>query len=114
MPYGLPQISGMVVEFDPDAEPGRKVQRVLIQDEPVNPEQVYRLAHTDAEVSNGLGYLVLPKEQKVNYEVPTILREVLKDYLAQHSPLPMVSMGRWQKIYSSASAFSSQNSPILA
>jgi 5'-nucleotidase len=97
-PMGIPQISGMAVEYDPDGDVGRRVERVLIQGEPLDPYRLYLLAHTDAETIPEVGYLVLGEGQKTDYEVPTILREVIEDYLRQGSPLSSPVMGRWRAV----------------
>ena len=94
-PIGMPQISGMIVEYDPEREVGQRVRSVLVQGQPLDPNRIYRLAHTDAECIREFGYLVLEKEQKPEYEVPTILREVMEDYIQRHSPVPMPKPGRW-------------------
>ena len=94
-PVGMPQISGMWVAFDPDAQVGGRVQRVWIGEQPLEPARLYRLAHTDAETSPGTGYLSPDEGQPTQYEVPTILREAMADYLRQHSPLPAPATGRW-------------------
>jgi 2',3'-cyclic-nucleotide 2'-phosphodiesterase (5'-nucleotidase family) len=94
-PIGIPQISGMVVEYDPGAEAGRWVQRVMVQGQPLDPNRRYRLAHTDAETVAKVGYLVLDEGQTTKPEVPTIVREVIEDYVRRHSPVPPPAQGRW-------------------
>jgi hypothetical protein len=71
------------------------VRRVLVGGQPLEPERQYRLAHTDAETLAEVGYLVLDEGQRPRYEVPTIVREVLEDYLRRHTPLPEPGRGRW-------------------
>jgi len=97
-PIGIPQISGMMVEYDPDAEVGRRVQRVMVQGKPIDPNRLYCLAHTDAETMSKVGYLVLDRGQSTEQEVPTIVREVIEDYVRRHSPVPQPMQGRWLSI----------------
>ncbi len=97
-PVGIPQISGMRVVYDPDAEVGRQVQHVVVGDEPLDPDRSYRLAHTDAETMAEVGYLVLDQGQESQHEVPTILREAIEDYLRRHSPLARPTPGRWLRV----------------
>lgn len=97
-PVGIPQISGMVVEYDPSAEAGRRVQRVSVQGQPLDPDRLYRLAHTDAETLPEVGYLVLDADQRTQFEVPTIVREVIEDYVRQYSPVPPPAYGRWKTV----------------
>jgi 2',3'-cyclic-nucleotide 2'-phosphodiesterase (5'-nucleotidase family) len=94
-PIGVPQISGVMVTYDPEVEVGRRVRNVLVQGQPLDLNRVYRVAHTDVECVRERGYLVLEDEQEPEYEVPTILREAMEDYLQQHSPVPVPHSGRW-------------------
>jgi 2',3'-cyclic-nucleotide 2'-phosphodiesterase (5'-nucleotidase family) len=94
-PVGAPHISGMRVEYDPGGERGHRVRRVVVGEEGLDPERLYRLAHTDAETMAEVGYLVLDEDQETKTEVPTILREVIEEYLVRHSPLPRPIGGRW-------------------
>jgi 2',3'-cyclic-nucleotide 2'-phosphodiesterase (5'-nucleotidase family) len=94
-PIGIPQISGMRVYYDSKAPGEPRVRRVDIQGKPIEPDQIYRLAHTDAETMPEVGYLVLDVGQTVEQEVPTILREVIADYVRGHSPLSAPQRGRW-------------------
>lgn len=94
-PVGIPQISGMQVWYDDRAEFGQRIQRVHINGEPITAERLYRLAHTDAETIAEIGYLILDEGQNTEYEVPTILREAIEDYIRNHSPIPRPEEGRW-------------------
>lgn len=97
-PVGVPQISGMVVEYDIDAQVGGRVRRVRIGGQPLDALRVYSLAHTDAETIPEVGYLVLDEGQPSRHEVPTIVREVIEDYVRQGSPTPAPILGRWQPV----------------
>jgi 2',3'-cyclic-nucleotide 2'-phosphodiesterase (5'-nucleotidase family) len=94
-PVGIPQISGMVVEYDPGAETGHRVRRVVVQDRSLDVDRSYRIAHTDAETIAQAGCLVLDEGQTTEYEVPTIVREVIEDYVHRHSPVVRPPGGRW-------------------
>ncbi len=94
-PIGIPQISGMQVRYDPQAEVGCRIKQVIIGDESLNPQRSYRFAHTDAETMTEVGYLKLEDGQKTEHEVPTIIREVLEDYLQNNSPVGLPKGGRW-------------------
>lgn len=99
-PFGIPQISGLAVQLDPNAESGPRIMAVYVRGEPLDPARTYRLAHTDAEIieGNGPGYLRLNTDQKPDTEVPTILPEVIEAYIARHSPVLAPEAGRWQKV----------------
>lgn len=94
-PVGIPQIGGMAVEYDSESEVGQRIQRVTVQGQLLDPNRLYRLAHTDAETMSEVGYRVLDQGQTTYHEVPTILREAIEDYLRRHSPVPRPARGRW-------------------
>jgi 5'-nucleotidase len=94
-PIGLLQISGMVVEHDPDGSVSSRVKRVMVQGRPIEADRVYRVAHTDAEPSRSVGYLVLEEGQPSKHEVPTIVREAMEEHIRRHSPVPPPERGRW-------------------
>ena len=94
-PIGIPQINGMLVEYDSNALGEPRVRRALIQGQIVEPNRLYQLAHTDAETMPEVGYLELDDGQTIEQEVSTILREVIADYVRLHSPLPVPQRGRW-------------------
>ena len=97
-PIGIPQVSGMTIQFDPNAETGSRVKNVLVQGEPLSMDRVYLVAHTDAETMQELGYFQLVHGQEPKYEVPTIVREAIADYLQQHKSIPKPARGRWKVI----------------
>jgi len=94
-PIGVLQISGLRVEYDPDAEAGERVKRVDVQGKPLDPNRLYRLAHTDAETIRRVGYLVLEEGQTTHPEVPTIVREAMEEYIRRYSPVPPPEDKRW-------------------
>ena len=49
--------------------------------EPLDSERVYRVAGSDFELEHNFGYTLAAWELDARYEVPTIMREVLADYL---------------------------------
>ena len=80
---GMPHVAGMRVRYDPQ---NLEKLEVWVGDEPLQPEQTYRVASTDMEFADFIGYLPLPMRE-IEFEVPTIMPEVLEDYIARHSPL---------------------------
>lgn len=98
-PVGLPAISGMEVNFDPNGPDGGRIKQIIIQGMPLEADRNYSLAHTDAEVMhliNPFGILELEDGQLIHEEVPTILREAIADYLQAHSPTPRPVGDRWR------------------
>ncbi len=80
---GMPHVAGMRIRYDPqDLE---KLE-VWVGDGPLQPKQTYLVAATDMEFADFINYLALPMTQ-FEFEVPTIMPEVLEDYIARHSPL---------------------------
>jgi 2',3'-cyclic-nucleotide 2'-phosphodiesterase (5'-nucleotidase family) len=99
-PLGLPAISGMAVIYDRHAASGERVRQVMLQGQVMRDDQLVRLAHTDAEVRREIspfGLLDLEPGQVLLEEVPTILREVIEDFMQSHSPTPRPAGGRWQR-----------------
>ncbi len=67
----------------------------MVQDCSLDLDRSYRVAHTDAETIPQVGYLVLDEGQMTEHEVPTIVREVIEDYVRRHSPVARPAGGRW-------------------
>jgi 2',3'-cyclic-nucleotide 2'-phosphodiesterase (5'-nucleotidase family) len=65
-----------------------------IGDHPVEAERVYRVAGTDLEFESDWGYVDAEWGVHAEYELPTILREVVQDYLKQSTAPIYVTMGR--------------------
>ncbi|MBC8249062.1 MAG: 5'-nucleotidase C-terminal domain-containing protein [Anaerolineales bacterium] len=82
-PRGLMHLSGAVVHDS----------RLLVGGEPVEPEREYRVAGSDFEFEADWGYTDSDRDLHPSYDVPTILREALEEYLATHSPVN-VGLGR--------------------
>lgn len=97
-PIGMPQISGMRVQYNPDGPAGDRICRVLIGERALYPAGEYSLAHTDAEVHEEIGYLDLSPDQRPGMEVPTILPEVMRIYIRENSPLPKPEGPRWRPV----------------
>jgi 5'-nucleotidase len=87
---GLPHVAGMTVRYDPATF---AVKDVHMGAERLEPDRAYVVASSDLEFSEAVGYLPLPLEQ-VRYEVPTILPEVMRAYMARRSPVAAPAGGR--------------------
>jgi 2',3'-cyclic-nucleotide 2'-phosphodiesterase (5'-nucleotidase family) len=97
-PVGIPQIGGMVVEYDPGGNARPRVQRVVVQGTPLDLKRLYRVAHTDAETIPEIAYFSLEDGQKTTSEAPIILREVIEAYVRRHSPVPLPEGERWRPV----------------
>lgn len=80
---GFPHVAGLKLKWD-GYDP--TTLHVWMGDQLLHPEQTYLVAATDMELSDFIGYLALP-DDVVNYEVPTIVPEILQDYISRHSPI---------------------------
>lgn len=97
-PVGRPQISGMTVEYDPRRGTKPRILRLFIGGRPVQTDRLYLLAHTDAETAPGVHLLTIESGQSTKTEVPTVMREVLEDYLRAHSPIAAPPLDRWRLV----------------
>ena len=79
-PIGLPHIAGMTVYRN------EGLLEVRVGDEPLQLDRTYITAGTDLEFSDIVDYLRVP-DDRIEYEAPTIVTEVLEEYIAAHSPL---------------------------
>ncbi|MFQ5856180.1 MAG: bifunctional metallophosphatase/5'-nucleotidase [Anaerolineae bacterium] len=80
---GLMHLSGAAV----------RAGQILVDGKPLEPDREYRVAGSDFEFEPFWGYADADWDLHPGYEVPTILREALEDYLASHSPV-RVELGR--------------------
>jgi hypothetical protein len=80
---GMPHVAGMRVCFDPV---NRNFLEVRIGNETLAEDNRYIVASTNMEFSEFINYLVIP-DKLIEYELPTIMPEVLEDYIHQNSPL---------------------------
>lgn len=92
-PQGMPQVSGLKVTYDPYTDPHEQVIEVLVGTEPLDLERRYTVAATDWELGELTEYTHLDQRQ-VTYDVPTILREAMEEYLVDHSPVSVRIEGR--------------------
>jgi|SRR5579863_3632341 len=83
MERGLIHLSGAVIRDG----------RILIHDQPVEPERTYRVAASDWELDTYGGYADTMWKLHPTYDVPIIIREAVEEYLQHHRPVH-VTMGR--------------------
>jgi len=81
-PIGMPHVAGACVRYTENLE---NIE-VEINGQSLEKNKTYVVAATDMEFADYVNYLVIPFEQ-IQFEVPTIMPEVLEDYIAKHSPL---------------------------
>lgn len=79
---GGPHIAGGVIHCGEETEE----LYAEINGKRIEPEQKYIVVSTDMEFSDYIGYLVIP-DDKIEFEVPTIMPEVLQQYILKQSTL---------------------------
>jgi 2',3'-cyclic-nucleotide 2'-phosphodiesterase (5'-nucleotidase family) len=99
-PVGWPQISGMAVEWDPQAPDGHRIRRAWVGEELLDPDRTYLMAHSDAETMRDFALFLLDEGRATETEIPTVTSEVLEDYLRRHSPVTVPPGGRWRRVSS--------------
>jgi 2',3'-cyclic-nucleotide 2'-phosphodiesterase (5'-nucleotidase family) len=88
-PIGMPHLAGARAACRVDLE---RID-VEINGKPLEKARRYIVASTDAELSDYANYLVIPSGE-IEFEVPTIMPEVLEDYIMKHSPVSGPEAGR--------------------
>jgi 5'-nucleotidase len=88
-PVGLPHVAGACVRYTENLQ---EIE-VEINGQPLEENQTYIVAATDMEFADYVNYLVIPFGQ-IQFEVPTIMPEVLEEYIVKHSPLQRPKDGR--------------------
>ena len=87
---GMPHVAGMqVVAY------GEKPDKVemFIGNRRIQPDEQLIAATSDYEISEILNFLPIPDDE-VEYDLPTILPEVLETYIRRHTPLKEIHNGR--------------------
>jgi hypothetical protein len=80
----MPHVAGVRVRYDPASF---ELLEVWIGDEPLQLRHKYVVAATDLELYyDFINYLLIPQEQ-MEFELPTVMPEVMEDYFARHSLL---------------------------
>ncbi|MBA4383170.1 MAG: hypothetical protein C0410_00390 [Anaerolinea sp.] len=80
---GWPHVAGMIVLVE-SAHPDHV--EIQVDGRTIQAEEELVVAASDMEFSEILGYLPIPDEE-IEYEVPTILPEIVEAYLKKHSPI---------------------------
>lgn len=87
---GMPHVAGMRVIAHGQ---GPDLVEILIGDKQVLPDDVMTAVTSDLEISKILNYLPISDEQ-VDYDIPTILPEVVENYIRRYSPIGAVEGNR--------------------
>lgn len=95
-PYGVMEISGLQVEFDPDAKPGSRCKS--IHDDSGNvlrDDQLYKVATNEFVLNGGDGYGTFARGTDV-HNTHTLIREVVARYIKQKGTVGRVDEGRYR------------------
>lgn len=83
---------GMEVEFNAFGEQGKRVQRVLVGGQALDPERTYSAAACERDGDPETMLCRIPKVTE-GRNLPHTLHQVLKEYLAKHSPVSPLPQG---------------------
>jgi 2',3'-cyclic-nucleotide 2'-phosphodiesterase (5'-nucleotidase family) len=90
--YGILQVSGLKVVYDPNRSIGFRVVEAKVGDHILDPAKVYRVAINDFLASGGDRFNLFKQGRNVVYA--GAVRDAFKDYLKAHSPVHPELEGR--------------------
>ncbi len=91
----FPQVSGMVVVFDPSAPAGSRVASVMVGGAPLDPDKVYAVATNDFILAGGDGYGALGGGQvRINAGNGNLMANDVMDYIAETGRVTAAVEGR--------------------
>lgn len=93
----FPQIAGMSVEYNPQAEPGKKIKRIYFSGgRALRPQDTYRVAVTDHVMAGGFGHdeFINALEFKNTF---VEARQIMRTCLIRQKEIAAPEPGRWKK-----------------
>lgn len=94
----FPQVSGLRVVFDPEAEVGRRILSVETDDGPIDENRRYSLATVDFLAQGGDGYASLTAGRPLRTSINTLLWETLRSYIDAREDVAPVIEGRLRRV----------------
>jgi 5'-nucleotidase / UDP-sugar diphosphatase len=95
----FPQVSGLSFAFDASAEAGKRVSEVMVGDQPLDPDKVYKVATNDYMLSGGDGYAALGGGNViVNAGNGSLMANDVIDYIAKTGKVSVGVEGRIRKL----------------
>jgi 2',3'-cyclic-nucleotide 2'-phosphodiesterase (5'-nucleotidase family) len=92
---GFPQISGMIVTFDPAKPAGSRVLSISVGGAPLDPDRIYRLATNDFLASGGNGYAMLAGLKRlIDDKAGPLMSTVVIDYIQRRGTVAPEADGR--------------------
>lgn len=92
--YGIGVISGMEISFDPSAQPMSRVRQVLVNGSELLDDRDYNVATNDFIFEGGDSYVEFRKCTKCTSIEEVEVREAMRGYLSEMSPLKAQVEGR--------------------
>lgn len=93
----FPQIAGMTVDYNPDAEPGKRIKRIYFSGgRLLRPQDTYRVAVTDHVMAGGFGHdeFINALEFKNTF---VEARQIMRSCLIRQKEISAPALGRWKK-----------------
>ncbi|MVP00850.1 bifunctional metallophosphatase/5'-nucleotidase [Paenibacillus lutrae] len=91
---GMLCIDGMTVRYDPEGEPMNRITEAFIGDEPLEDRRIYSVGMIDM-FTFGVGYMSLSEGSDVEYLLPELLRDILREELRLGEHLEEAEEPRW-------------------
>jgi 2',3'-cyclic-nucleotide 2'-phosphodiesterase (5'-nucleotidase family) len=89
---GILQVAGIKVKYDMKRPIGSRVIEVFVNEEPLNPNKVYRVVTNDFLAAGGDKFIAFTRGKNITYG--DMLRDVFVEYLKKHSPISPKVEGR--------------------
>ncbi|WP_273334430.1 bifunctional metallophosphatase/5'-nucleotidase [Dictyoglomus turgidum] len=89
---GILQVAGIKVKYDMKRPIGSRVIEVFVNEEPLNPNKVYRVVTNDFLAAGGDKFIAFTRGKNIIYG--DMLRDVFVEYLKKHSPISPKVEGR--------------------
>ena len=94
---GTINVSGLQVEYRPEADPYRKIRSVRVGDKQLVKDRKYQVASVDM-FTFGVGYFELQNGGDVRYFLPEFLRDVLAWRLQRPGSVQDCLVPRWIRV----------------
>jgi 5'-nucleotidase/UDP-sugar diphosphatase len=89
------QVSGLEFTYDPEAEPGQRVQEVLVGGEPLDPERTYTMAINSFNAGGGDGYeMFVDAPRLVDENTGPLQSTLIEEVIRERSPIAPEVEGR--------------------
>ncbi|MDB5055938.1 MAG: yunD [Bacilli bacterium] len=88
--------SGLRIEYDPEAPSLHKIKRILVNEEEIIADKIYRVGTIDM-FTFGIGYLSLQQGTEIEYYLPEFLRDLLLHELRDPAAVAKCQERHWIK-----------------